>query len=114
MIQQEIEYDGKKYFILIGENAKDNWNIIDISDGEDIWFHVDDYPSSHVVLKMEENNNINTLLKQLIIECGQISKSRSKAKDLKKVNIIYTEIKNIKKGKTPGSVTTTNVRNIKI
>jgi predicted ribosome quality control (RQC) complex YloA/Tae2 family protein len=88
--------------ILIGENAKDNWKIIDLSSQFDIWFHVENHPSCHVILQLPDKNTEYN--KQSLIHCANLCKQNSKFKDLKKVTIIYTEIKNITKGKDPGSV----------
>ncbi len=104
---QEFMFDNKIYKISIGENAKDNWNLIDSSCPNDIWFHTSDYPSSHVVVSAP-------IPKQVIIRCCCICKAHSKAKSIKNVEIIYTSIKNISKTNIVGQVTTKNVKSIKI
>jgi predicted ribosome quality control (RQC) complex YloA/Tae2 family protein len=40
-----------EFTICIGKSAKENWKLIDDSMPNDIWFHLDDVPSSHVILK---------------------------------------------------------------
>ena len=35
--------------ILIGKNAKENWDIIDMAEPDDIWFHLSYYPSCHLI-----------------------------------------------------------------
>ena len=107
---QEFMFDNKIYKISIGENAKDNWNLIDSSCPDDIWFHTSDYPSSHVVV----DASITPLPKQVIIRCSCICKAHSKAKSIKNAEIIYTSIKNISKTNIVGQVTTKNVKSIKI
>lgn len=94
------------YAINIGKNAKHNWQLIDNSQPDDIWFHVDSYPSSHVIINLQNINSCDFIRanKNIIQECALICKSKSKAKDEKKVKIIYTTISNIKKGKDVGSV----------
>ena len=104
---QEFMFDNKIYKISVGENAKDNWNLIDASSPDDIWFHTSDYPSSHVVVDAP-------IPKQVIIRCCCICKSHSKAKSIKNAEIIYTSIKNISKTNIVGQVTTKNVKSIKI
>ena len=94
--------------IVVGTNAKENWDLIDGAEPDDLWFHVDDFSSGHVLIK--ERFDTKTNLQQIhypnqIISIGsQYCKSQSKFKDKKKLKIIYTQISNIKKGKTIGSV----------
>lgn len=102
---------------MIGADAKDNWNLIDASDPDDIWFHLDLHPSSHVVLKMPDKIDVTDISKQSLIHCAVECKAHSKLKDVpnkQKVKVIYTEIKNVTKAKTVGSVTIKNERIISI
>ena len=53
MINTKI-FDNKlnqEFDIIIGKNAKENWDIIDNYSQSDIWFHLDNFPSCHVILK---------------------------------------------------------------
>jgi predicted ribosome quality control (RQC) complex YloA/Tae2 family protein len=106
-----FEYDACIYTIKAGQTAQENWNLIDESNEDDIWFHVEDLPSCHVVLK---NDGKNKLHKSVIKYCANICKEGSKQKHAKNVRIIYTEIKNVKKGKDVGSVTVSSIRHIKV
>lgn len=96
--------------IYVGENAQDNWNIIDISSQNDIWFHLDNKPSSHVILCIPESNN--KINKQTILYCASICKQHSKFSNHKNIPIIYTEIKNISKGIDIGSVYTKKIKRV--
>jgi predicted ribosome quality control (RQC) complex YloA/Tae2 family protein len=104
-----------KYEFIIGQNAKENWEIIDDADTNDMWLHIADYPSCHVVIKkygLEEGdteNNIN-YPNQVIAIGADYCKEFSKYKDKKKVKIVYTLIKNVDKGRVIGSV---NIKNEK-
>ena len=44
-----IHFDS--FTIIIGKNAKNNWEILDNADDEDIWLHLDDLPSPYVIIK---------------------------------------------------------------
>ena len=101
MLNKEFIYDNKIYYIKIGKNSSDNWNIIDNSDKNDIWFHLDKFPSPHVILKFTDNINENVL-----IECANYCKKYSKYKNFptKYLKVVYTNIENIKKGENIGSV----------
>ena len=90
IINNNIKYN-------LGKNAKENFILIDNADKEDWWFHLDNYPSGHCIV---ESKNLN---EEMIIFACNLVKNNSKFKD-KKVKIIYTMIKNIKKTKTLGMV----------
>lgn len=96
----------EKYTIRIGSNAKDNWNLIDNSYPQDLWIHLDEFPSAHVVISQENNKQEDIIYPNEIILFGcNYCKSYSKhGKNLHKVKIVYTQIMNLKKGKDIGSV----------
>jgi predicted ribosome quality control (RQC) complex YloA/Tae2 family protein len=98
----KIIIDNIEYSFIMGENVKENHLLIDNSDPNDWWFHLDNLPSCHCVL---ENSNISD---DLIKFGGNIVKSNSKYKDNKNLKIIYLQIKNIKKTKNPGEVSLLN------
>lgn len=95
-----------KYIIYIGSNARDNWNLIDNSYPDDLWFHLDNMPSAHIVIT-QQTNQIEDIYysNQIISIAADYCKSSSKnSKNLHKAKIVYTKIKNLKKGKEIGSV----------
>jgi predicted ribosome quality control (RQC) complex YloA/Tae2 family protein len=101
----KIIIDNIEYSFIMGENTKENHLLVDNSDPNDWWFHLDNLPSCHCVL---ESSNISD---DLIKFGGNIVKSNSKYKDNKKLKIIYLQIKNIKKTKNPGEVFLLNKAN---
>jgi predicted ribosome quality control (RQC) complex YloA/Tae2 family protein len=103
----------EELIIIIGTSALENWKIIDESDENDIWFHLDNYPSSHVILKTN-NKTLESLNKQTLIHCGSICKKHSKYSNIKNIDVIYTLIKNITKSTEIGSVNTKLTKKIKI
>lgn len=112
----EIEHNEKIYTIKIGNNAQDNWDLIDESDELDIWFHLDEYPSTHIILKTN-GEKLKTIDKQIIFICACECKNRTNIKDTKKgdkIKVIYTEIKNIKKGIEVGSVYSKKTKSINV
>lgn len=99
-----------KYTIRIGTNAQENWDLIDDSYPEDLWFHLDELASSHVVIT-QDTKLVKEIFypNQIISLASNYCKSTSKkGKNLQKVKIVYTEIKNIKKAKQIGSVIISN------
>ena len=101
------------YIVQYGTSAQDNWDLIDKSSGNDIWFHVQDYPSSHVVIDMT-NIKPKELPHEAILFCAKLCKDNSKAKSKEHANVIYTKIKNVVKSTDVGSVTTRNTVTIVI
>ena len=70
------------YIITIGKNATDNWNIIDKADNDDMWFHLENESSSHVI--------IHSLDKQIIPK-NLIYKGAILCKKHSKLSIFYIE-----------------------
>ena len=87
---------GIKY--ILGENDKENHEIIKDSDSNYWWFHLDNYASGHCIVCIE---NINDNIK---IIAGNYLKKYSKLKKNNKIKICYTQIKNLKILNTPGLV----------
>jgi predicted ribosome quality control (RQC) complex YloA/Tae2 family protein len=93
------------YRILIGKNQKENDRLIDMSSPNDIWFHVSNSPSTHVILKNEDKMSINKIPKQVLKRCACLCKSHSKSSSVRNCEIMYTQIMNVEKTDIPGKVT---------
>jgi len=97
----------------IGVSAQDNFDLIDASSPQDIWFHVQDLPSCHVVAVIPENEKLDKKKIRAIIKQGAvICKKHSKYASHKNLPIIYTKIEDVQKTGTSGSVLTTNIKTI--
>ena len=97
----------------IGVSAQDNFDLIDASSPQDIWFHVEGLPSCHVVAVIPENEKLDKKKMRTIIKQGAvICKKHSKYASHKNLPIIYTNIENVQKTSTIGSVVTTNTKTI--
>jgi predicted ribosome quality control (RQC) complex YloA/Tae2 family protein len=85
----------------IGKNAYGNDEILEICKNNDIWFHVKDNHSSHVIASISDiPDKINDIIFEKIIEKGAIlCKEHSKYKNDNNLEIIYTNIINIEKPK---------------
>ena len=105
-------HDGETYTIHSGKSAKGNDKLLDESLPNDIWFHVADAPSAHIILSNPTDLAINKIPRQVIKRCACICKASAKLST--KCAIIYTERANIEKTEILGRVTTTNVRTIQI
>ena len=96
---EKIKYEPIKfldYEIFIGKNNKQNDYLISkIANAEDLWFHGLNFPSSHVILKVKDNEKNPP--KEVLEYCARLVKDNSKAKYSGKTSIIMTKRKNLKK-----------------
>ena len=108
----------------VGSSAKNNFEIIDEANPNDLWFHLKDVSSCHVIACFKNiqyttrddelpnyyDINFDDLEKkekqQIIKQGALICKQYSKLKSAKNVPIIYTKIEDVQKTDVPGSVLT--------
>lgn len=89
------------YIIYLGKNAQENWDLLS-KNKKCLWFHLENFPSGHCVI--ECSREIFNFDKSIIIFCCQLVKDNSKYKNLKNIKVMYTLLKNIKKGNKVGEV----------
>ena len=87
--------------IAIGENQKDNDMIISKSKQTDVWFHLANLPSCHVILSCTKKHPVT---KKMIKYCAALVKQHTKYRNIKKIKVNYTTIKNIRKTGVKGEV----------
>jgi len=88
-----------QHLLIIGQNAKENHDIIKNSNPSDLWFHVSNYPSAHVILQPSSKKS------KLIYQAALASKLRSKAAKFPNVQMVYTPVENLIPTSKPGEVT---------
>lgn len=91
------------FHIYVGKNNYQNEELtFQFAIGNDWWFHAKGMPGSHVIVK----TNGKTLPDRTFEEAGRLAAYYSKGRDTEKVEIDYTEKKNVKKvnGGKPGFV----------
>jgi hypothetical protein len=110
---RETIYNDIKY--VIGQNAKENYNILDQAykiNCDYIWFHLNSFPSCFVIMYSTlyelKPNNIHDYLTHGANLCKQNTKYRNLA-DLK---ICYTQLKKLKKTNKIGEIIISGKRNI--
>ena len=96
----------------IGQNSNENFDVIDKGKDDDLWFHANNISSCHVVAIIPKDITKND--KKYIIKAGALlcKNNTNKLKNFKNVEIIYTEIKNIKKTNVPGCVNISSSKRI--
>jgi len=92
-IVEEIEINGFRVFI--GKNNKQNDYIYSkISSPEDIWFHAQNSPGSHILVKMDDKKELDD---DTLLKVAQIAKRYSKQSSSLKAPVIYTKRKFLKR-----------------
>ena len=99
-----FEWKGIEYIFYVGRNSQDNWDLIDGARSSDIWFHLENEPSPHVILEVEEGVRPNTIPRQVIKRGADICKQHSSFKSTANCSIIYTTVDKLIKGRNIGSV----------
>ena len=105
-----MSYEAEGYEILVGKNSKQNEYItFKLSKGNDMWFHVKNYPGSHVLLKYKGEE----FPESVVLKAASLAAFYSKDSN-DKISIDYTKIKFVKKmpGGKPGMVNYTNYKTI--
>ena len=98
-----FNYNNTIYTIIIGKNKNENWAIIDDASETDLWFHISEMPSCHVLLKNDEK--LRLVPRQVIKRCAYLCKINSAAKTVSKCDVVYATISNVKKTDIIGQVT---------
>ena len=84
---------------IVGSNSKENWQILDESNEENIFFHLSSFPSCYVILKTIEMPSVDVLK-----EAAKICKMNTKYKNIPNLKVDYTLCKNIIKGDKEGEI----------
>jgi predicted ribosome quality control (RQC) complex YloA/Tae2 family protein len=95
---------GEGYELLVGRTDRDNDHItLRVAKSFDLWFHVADYPGSHVILR---NPKRQPVPQGSIIEAAQLAAKFSQAREDTRVAVNYCERKFVTKPKgfAPGQV----------
>ena len=94
------------YLLYVGKNNYQNEIVsFQIAEGRDFWFHVKGSAGSHVIAKTE-GKSLEELPDRLFEEAAELAAYFSSEKESAKVEVDYTERKNLKKvvGGAPGFV----------
>lgn len=84
---------------IIGSNSKENWQIFDESNENNILFHLSSFPSCYVILKNDDLPDDQTLK-----EASKLCKMNTKYKNIPNLKVDYTQCKNIIKGDKEGEI----------
>lgn len=92
VLEREYEQD-EEYKIYLGKDKFENYELVNHSNKNHLWFHVKDLSSAHLYLQYEDFNNVP---QELLTIIGQLTKFNSiKGNKLPSVKIIYTPVYNV-------------------
>ncbi len=106
-----VSTDG--YDMFVGRNDRQNDELVKMGKGNDLWFHIRDFPGSHVLVRVKRGADVP---RSTIEEAARLAvKYSSRAKD-GKGTVIYTYVKYLKKPKRakPGSVLVTREKTLSV
>lgn len=101
------------YKVYVGKNNIQNSNLsLKFARPYDIWFHTQKIHGSHVILRIENQND--DIPEELLYECAKLAMKNSKAKNATNVAVDYCEARFVKKASNgkPGMVNYTNFSTI--
>jgi predicted ribosome quality control (RQC) complex YloA/Tae2 family protein len=110
IVSQYITSLNKNVEFHIGDDAKDNFVIIDYANPEDLWFHVQGFSSCHVIANISKLELDKKQLRQIITQGAVLCKQNSRYAYMNDLAIVYTKVKNIKKTNIVGTVITENTK----
>ena len=96
----------REFKILVGRNEKGNINLLDLAKKDDIWLHLKDTPSAHVIIKTNKSKVPEDVLKMAAIFCVEFS-----VKGAGRYEVDYTKRENLKR-ENGANVTYTNYKTI--
>ncbi len=102
------------YLAYVSRNSKEGHEILNsIAKGNDYWFHIRDYPGSHVIVKKNKEKEIGVMTK---IEASNLAVYYSKCKNPDDADVYFTQVKYLHKAKGGplGLVFPSKEKNIKV
>lgn len=94
--------------IIVGENKKENDELVRTQNKEYIWIHLENYPSPHVIVKK------SILSSKVLYFASTICKKHSKYKKENCISIMYTNLKYVKPTNIIGTVNVDKYKTLKV
>ena len=107
-IRENIEF-------RVGQHAQDNFDLLDDSSPTDLWFHIRDQASCHVVAAISQRVIYDKKqLRHIATQGAVICKQHSKYKSESNVHVMYTQIQHVSKTAIVGMVNVSRSKAISI
>jgi predicted ribosome quality control (RQC) complex YloA/Tae2 family protein len=82
----------------LGENAIENWQLLDEAEGNHVFFHLSSFPSGYVILQTLNPTPV------MLYTAARICKDGTKYRDVPNIKVDYCLCSNLRKGEKPGLV----------
>ena len=89
-----------EYICKVGQNAQENWNLLDKASQKHWFFHLSSFPSCYVIWENEDDTPDMSSLK----EVARICVNNTKHRNARNIKVDYTRCNNVCKGKIVGEV----------
>lgn len=100
-------FDVEGFRILVGKNEKGNMELLKLSRANDLWLHLKDIPSAHVIIQTDKQNLPDSVLKKAAQLCVDFSVDhpgnylvdytrRKHVRIQERTNVHYTDYKTLK------------------
>ena len=102
-------FQHNNFICNLGENAKENWLLLDQSKPNHYFFHLSSFPSGYVILEIEDGQLTN----DMIITSAQLCKLNTKYRNFKDIRVDYCLCSNVSKGVVMGEAIFDSNRKVK-
>ncbi len=106
-----VSADG--YDMFVGRNDRQNDELVKMGKGNDLWFHIRDFPGSHVLVRVKRGADVP---RGTIEEAARLAVKYSSRAQEGKGTVVYTNVKYLKKpkGAKPGAVLVTREKTLSV
>jgi predicted ribosome quality control (RQC) complex YloA/Tae2 family protein len=91
-----------------GENANENWSMLDTENGDYYFFHLSSFPSCYVSMRCTKPTN------ELLYYGAKLCRDGTKYKNLNNLKVDICKFSNLTKGTKPGEVIFKSKRKIMV
>lgn len=91
--------NSQNVLIRLGENAKENMQLISEASSHHIWLHLDAFPSGHCIIETSFQITLSSLTEDhnsLIQDAGNFCLQHTKFKNMKHIKVSVTYVSNLK------------------
>lgn len=94
-LKRDIEY-------IVGEVHQDNFDMVDKSHGDDIWFNVQGFSVGNVIVRIYGMNLDKRQLRQIILQGAILCKQQSKYYFMSNLVVLYNNVNKLVKTESVG------------
>ena len=110
-------YINSKWTCKLGQNAIENWALLDEALGTDYFFHLSCFPSGYAILSKAHSEALSEAHSEAhseaLIWAAEICKNGTKYRTLKNIKVDYCLCSNVRKGSLVGEAIFISNRQVK-